>query len=220
MTAGKSYRRAYISTCEAFGWEGGPTYNTSVVTLRNGHERTNADWDQPQHAFSLPFLNIIPGLYAPIKQMHLNCRGRNGRFLYRDRLDWQADSELIGTASAGQTLFQLGKRSTIDGVTYYRAVHALYAPADDGVAMQAAPSVMVNDVAASAHTVDYDRGTITFGAGLTEGDVVRWSGAFSLWVRFDNDKLPFSIDDRSGDDFVVNGTVDLLEAKPPLDGEV
>lgn len=216
----KTYRRTYIATCEAFGWEGGPGYNTSIVSLRNGHERTNADWDQPQHSFSLPFLNILPGLYAPIKQMHLNCRGRNGKFLYRDRLDWTAENELVGTATAGQAVFQLGKRSTIDGVTYYRAVHALYTPNTDGSAAQAVPSVTVNGAAGGAHTVDYDRGTITFAAGLAEGDVVRWSGAFSLWVRFDNDRLPFSIDNRSGGDFVVNGTVDLLEAKSPQDGEV
>lgn len=216
----KTYRRAYITTCEAFGWEGGPGYNTQIVSLRNGSERTNAEWDQPQHFFSLPFQNIIHGEYAPIKQMHLNCRGRNGRFLYRDHLDWTATNELIGNATAGQTVFQLGKRSTIDGVTYYRHVFALYEPDDDGEALQAVPSITVNGAAAGAHTVDYDRGTVTFSAGLADGDVVRWSGEFSLWVRFDNDRLPFSIDNRSGSDFVVNGTVELLEMKPPKQGEV
>ena len=216
----KTYRRAYITTCEAFGWEGGPGYNTQLVSLRNGHERTNADWDQPQHAFSVPFGNILPDAYAPIKQMHLNCRGRNGKFLYRDRLDWQASNELIGTSASGQTVFQLGKRSTIDGVTYFRNVYALYAPNDDGSAAQVAPTLTVNGSAAGTHTVDYDRGTVTFASGLTLGDVVRWSGSFSLWVRFDNDKLPFSIDNRSGPHFVINGSVELLEAKPPKTGEV
>lgn len=216
----KVYRRAYITTCEAFGWEGGPGYNTQVVPLRNGNERTNADWDQPQHGFSVPYMNILPEHYSPIKQMHLNCRGRNGKFLYRDRLDDTATNELVGTATSGQTVFQLGKRSTIDGVTYYRSVYALYEPDDDGSANHVAPTVTVNGSPAGTHTVDYDRGTVTFASGLTSGDVVRWSGKFSLWVRFDNDRLPFSIDNRSGPDFVVNGTIELLEAKPPQTGEV
>ena len=50
---------------------------------------------------------------------------------------------------------------------------------------------------------------------MVGGEILRWSGSFSVWVRFDNDRLPFSIDSRSGGDFVVNGSVDLLEMPPP-----
>lgn len=212
------YRRAYISTCEAFGWEGGPGFNTNIVSLANKHENANADWDQPQHFFSLPFMNILPALYTPIKQMHMNCRGMHGRFLYRDRLDCTVDDELLAVAAAGQDEFQLGKWSVIDGVEYFRHVYAMYRPdpSSPGEALEVTPVITVDGTPTTAFAVDHDRGVIVFDTPMSGDQVIRWSAAgFSLWVRFDNDRLPFSIDNKSGDKFVVNGTVSLLEIPPP-----
>lgn len=209
------YLRAYIPACEGYGWEGGPEHRTTIVQLRSGRERRNAMWTQPQHFYSLPFTNIRQSEYAPIKQMHMNRRGRWGVFLYRDRLDDSADDELFAVAEAGQTEFQLGKWSIIDGVTYYRHVTALYMEGDDGEALEAAPTVTVDGSTAAGMTVDYDRGVLTFDTPMAGGEILRWTGVFSIWVRFDNDRLPFSIDNRSGQGFVVNGQVDLLEMPPP-----
>lgn len=209
------YLRAYIPACEGYGWEGGPEHRTNIVQLRSGRERRNAMWMQPQHFYSLPFTNIRQSEYAPIKQMHMNRRGRWGVFLYRDRLDDSADDELFAVAEAGQTEFQLGKWSIIDGVTYYRHVTALYMEGDDGEALEAAPTVTVDGSPATGMTVDYDRGILMFDTPMAGGEILRWTGVFSIWVRFDNDRLPFSIDNRSGQGFVVNGQVDLLEMPPP-----
>lgn len=212
------YRRAYISTCEAFGWDGGPGFHTNIVTLANKHENANADWDQPQHFFSLPFLNILPALYTPIKQMHMNCRGRHGKFLYRDRLDYTVSDEILAIAEPGQDTFQLGKWSVIDGVSYFRHIYALYAPDDSnpGEAVEITPVITVDGDPTTAFATDYDRGELVFDAPMTGGEELRLTlSSFSLWVRFDNDRLPFSIDNKSGGEFVVNGTVDLLEMPPP-----
>jgi uncharacterized protein (TIGR02217 family) len=215
-----SYIRKYISTCEGYGWTGGPVFNTRIVRMANGRERRNADQDQPQHVFSVPFNNIGQTQYAPIKQMHLNRRGQWGCFLFRDRLDDVADDEFFAVAETGQTVFQLAKWSIQDGVGYRNTVHAIYAPEPDGEAVASDVSITVNGVADTGFTVDYDSGVVTFDSGLTEGDVLNWSGAFSRWVRFARDDLPFSIDNRSGDEFVVNGSVDLIEMPPPPPSEV
>ena len=209
------YLRAYIPACEGYGWEGGPEHRTSIVQLRSGRERRNAAWAQPQHFYSLPFVNITQPQYAPIKQMHMNRRGRWGVFLYRDRLDDTATDELFAVAEAGQDTFQLGKWSIIEGVSYYRHVTALYLPGEDGSAVDADPEITVNGTPTAAFTVDHDRGVIVFDSPMSGGEMLRWSGVFSLWVRFDNDRLPFSIDNKSGGDYVVNGQVDLLEMPPP-----
>lgn len=208
------YLRAYIPACEGYGWDGGPEHRTNIVQLRSGRERRNAAWVQPQHFFSLPFLNITQPQYAPIKQMHMNRRGRWGVFLYLDRSDWQAEDEIFAVAEAGQDTFQLGKWSVIDGVSYYRHVYALYAP-DGSDALDSDVSVTVDGTPSADFTLDRDRGVITFDAPMSGGEVLRWSGAFSLWVRFDNDRLPFSIDNKSAGEFVMNGMVDLLEMPPP-----
>ena len=209
------YLSAFIRACEGYGWEGGPEHKTNIVQLKSGRERRNAEWVQPQHFFSLPFNNISQAEYAPIKMMHMNRRGRWGVFLYRDRSDDLAVDELFAVAEPGQTTFQLGKWSVIDGVSYYRHVHALYRPAADGSAESPPITITVDGGAAGSHSLDRDRGLVVFDTPMAGGEVLRWSGPFSLWVRFDNDRLPFSIDNRSGDQFVMNGTVDLLEMPPP-----
>lgn len=213
-----SYLRKFISTCEAFGWTGGPGFNTDIQQLRSGRETRNADWMHVQHFYSVPFLNIVHSLYQPIKQMHVVCRGRLGCFLYRDRADDYADDQLFAVAEAGQTEFQLCKISTLDGVSYQRNVYALYEPDTDGDALEVDPEITVDDTPASEsdYTVDHDRALIVFNTPMTGGEVLRWSGAFAVWVRFDNDRLPFSIDNKSGGEFVLNGSIDLLEMFPPL----
>lgn len=213
-----AYLRAYIPACEAYGWVGGDGFNTQIVTLMNGHERPNADWDQPKHGYSLNFLNLLQSQYAPIKQLHLVCRGRVHRFLYRDRLDSVVDNEVFAVAEAGQDTFQLAKWSTVDGVSYRRTVHALYQPDPDtpGGALPVTPSITVDGTPTVAFSVDHDTGEIVFDAPMVGDEILRWSTpCFSIWVRFDNDKLPFSIDNKSGGQFVINGDIQLIEMPPP-----
>lgn len=211
------YIRAYIQACEAYGWNGGPEHKTRISQLAGSlRERRNAQWQQPQHFFSLPFQNITQPQYAPIKQMHMNRRGRWGVFLYADRLDRTLDNEVFAVADAGQTEFQLSKWSVIEGVSYQREIYALYRPLDDGSAEDATPTITVDGSPAVDMTVDHDRGILIFDTPMTGGEILRaTTDCFSLWVRFDNDRLPFSIDNKSGGEFVVNGSVDLLEMPPP-----
>ena len=210
-----SYLRAYIRACEGYGWEGGPEFSTRIVRMANGRERRNAEWSQPQHFYAVPFANLVQSQYAPIKQMHLNRRGRWGCFLFRDRLDDYADNETFAVAEAGQTEFQLAKWSVIDGVSYHNEINAIYLPNDDGSAQSNTVEITVNDNPAGSHVIDRDRGIVTFDTAPSDGPVLRWTGGFSCWVRMDQDRLPFSIDNKSGGEFVVNGGVELLEQPPP-----
>lgn len=203
-----TYLRAQIEACEAFGWEGGPEFRTRIVEMQNKRERRNADWAEARHRFTLPFQNIDPDRYANIKQMHLVCRGMLHAFLYRDPLDNEADDELLAVGDGTQTTFQLSKLSVIDGVTYQRNVYAL-----PGVTPGFA--VTANDAPVASYTLDRDRGLITFDSPPANGALLRWSGPFLVWVRFNQDWLPFSINSRSANGFVHNGTVDLIEVPPP-----
>lgn len=203
-----SYLRAYIEKCPGFGWQGGPSFKTRIVSMANGRERRNADQAYARHAFSAPFRNIRREDYANIKQMHLVCRGMLHAFKFKDQLDYQAAAEVFGAGTGAQTVFQLRKISTIDGVSYTRNVYAIRSAA-----------VTVNGVA-SAPTIDMDRGTVTFAVAPAAAAVLRWTGEFDIWVRFNQDDLPFSIDNKSPKNGVlVNGSVDLIEVPPPEIGE-
>lgn len=213
-----AYLHAYIPTCEAFGWSGGPEFKTRIVEMSNGRDRRNADWAQPRHNYILPFQNITPEGYIGIKQTHLTARGMLHAFLYRDRLDFTAVNQLLGVAEAGQSEFQLSKLSVLDGVAYQRNVYALYQPDPDdpAQAVEVTPQITVNGSPAGGWTFDRDRGLAFPPSPMTGGEIVRWSGEFSIWVRFNQDGLPFSIDNKHADQFIINGQVELIETAAPI----
>lgn len=199
-----SYLNAYIERCPAFGWQGGPSFKTRIVEMANGRERRNAEQAEARHTFSAPFRNIKRSAYSGIKQMHLVCLGRLHAFRFKDQLDYQAANEVFGAGTGAQTIFQLRKISTVDGVSYTRNVYAI----KDA-------SVTVNGVV-TAVTLDERRGTVTFAAAPAGGAVLRWTGEFDVWVRFNQDDLPFSIDNgNSAGEKFINGSVDLIEVPPP-----
>lgn len=217
-----AYVRAYIPACESYDWTGGPGFNTRIVVKQNGRERRNADWSQPQHSYSLPFQGLTQADYVPIKAMHLNRRGAWGVFLYRDPLDSVASQEVFAIAEAGQTTFQLAKQSAIDGVPYERMVRALYLPdpQNPGGVVPAPVSVRVNGAATTSYTLDPDTGVIVFASPMAGGEVLDWSGSFSLWVRFVSDRLPFTIVNRGQAGYFVEGAIDLLEMPAPVTGDI
>lgn len=213
------YLRKYIPACETFGWVGGPEFMTRIVEMRNGRERRNAEWANARHRFQLPYGNLKSNDYAKIKSHHLVCRGRLHNFLYQDRLDHLAQAAVFGIAEAGQTAFQLGKTSELDGVSYFREVNCLYRPdpSSPGDALEVVPTIMVDGTPTTAFSVDPDTGAGEFDSPLTGGEVLTWSGEFSIWVRYDNDHLPWSIDNRfASGSYAINGTVDLIEMPPPV----
>lgn len=197
-----AYLDAYLGPCPGFGWQGGPEFATQIVDLANGRERRNALWADARHKFEAPFLNIKPDAYRRIKQMHLVCKGRLHCFRFRDELDHTAANDLFGVGAGSETVFQLRKVSEIGGVFYDRFVYAIRSA-----------EITVDGVPASP-AVDRDRGLVTFPTAPT-GEL-RWSGEFDIWVRFDQDYLPFSLDNANarGDKF-INGSVTLIEVPPP-----
>ena len=202
-----SYINDYIKRCPAFGWEGGPGFSTQIVDLANGRERRNAQWSRVRHKYSLPFQNIRPDAYMGIKQMHLTCRGRLHAFRFRDALDHMAIAEPFAVADGTRVTYQLLKQSVIDGVQYAREVFAVV---DAQVFIDGVETAAAGDVR---------RGLVTFAVPPAAGAILTWSGTFDVWVRFDQDDLPFSIDNANAQGYFINGTVTLIEVPPPGPGE-
>lgn len=211
------YLKAFIPACESFGWSGGPEFKTRLRVLTNGRERRNADWAQERNRYTIPFQNIGREEYTSIRQMFQTCQGMLHAFLYRDPLDYEADNEVFAVAD-GSSTYQLTKASIIDGVVYQRRIYALYSPGENGLSIPETPTVTVNGTP-TAVTVDYERGTVSFGAPPTPGAILRWSGFFAVWVRFDADWLPMSLDNRRGMDYAHNGTITLMELPAPVEVE-
>lgn len=203
-----SYLDAYINRAPAFGWEGGPEFSTRITDLANGREVREAQWARVRHKYTLPFRNIKGPDYAQIKRMHLACRGRLHGFRYRDPMDHTATDEVFGEGDGATTVFQLSKVSAIAGVEYVRDCFAI---------VQAQVKV---GAAAAAVTLDLRRGKVTFAAPPADGAILSWTGVFDVWVRFDADYLPFTLDNANGKgDKFLNGSVELIELPPPAPGD-
>lgn len=185
----------------AYGFTGGPEFNTRVVTMRNGHERRNANWANPRGRWTAPFNNITDSDYREIKRVFNVCRGMTFGFLFEDRLDYQATGEALGAAPSGSTPVQLIKTDTAGGETYVRTI----------TRPRATGFTLYQGGVAKAGTLDTTTGLFTPTTSWTLGAALTWTGEFLVPVRFANDWLPFSLDNRRGSGYAVNGSVDILE---------
>lgn len=194
-----AYLDTYIEECPAYGWQGGGEFRTAIEEMANGRENRNAEWADVRHRYSMSFLNITKAAYRNVKQLHLVARGRLHCFKFRDQLDFEAVNEAFGEGDGVTTAFQLVKQSLIDGVSYLRKVYVIE------------EIVIRVDGVVTAATVDQDRGIVTFAAPPANDAALTWTGTFAVWVRFDMDYMPFSLDNPDA----TNGQVDLLEMPPP-----
>lgn len=216
------YVRNYIRACEGFGWEGGPEFNTEIVQKLNKAEKRNAAWSQSRFFATLPFMNIAPELYGNILGMFEDRMGRWGAFLYRNPLMYRVQAAAFGVGNGAQDEFQLSYVTEVGGRERNRNVYALYVPEHDsnGEAVPSDVTVYVNGIVEPGVLIDFDRGRVLFDTPPANGAVLTWDGEFSHWVRFNNDRLPFSIDNRSADGLVTNGMVEIIEVNPPMASEV
>lgn len=189
-----------LEICPSFGWQGGPEFSTLIKTLRSGRERRRPLWDIVRHRYSLPFQNIRRSeQYEELKRIFLACRGSAYPFFVIDRSDYAAENEQFAIGDGAETDFDLS-------ITYpfgdYEYVRPIYHPRG--------ATYTVNGVPATA-TYNETTRKVEFAVAPADLSVIRWSGEFRTLVRFSNDTLPMSIDNRSGADFVMNGSVDLWE---------
>lgn len=190
-----------IEPVPGFGFTGGPQFQTQIDPLNSGNEKRNVDWAQCRHKYTAPFKNISNDAYLAIKRVFLICRGRAHTFLHRDWGDFSASNEPLGTGDGTTLIFQLTKYSTdVSGGVYVRTI----TKPDVGVVVKAGGTVV-------SPVVSQLDGTVTFTTAPAAGVVLTWSGEFFIHVRFDNDYLPFSLDDKSNGEYVTNGSVDLYE---------
>ena len=191
-----------IAQIPGFTFQGGPEFSTNVQNLQSGAESRNADWAQCRHKYTAPFLNITNAAYLAIKDVFLVCQGKTHSFLHKDWGDYLANDAQFGIGDGATKVFQLSKVSKVAGTsaTYTRVVNKPLVGA----------TFKVNGVPTAA-TYDIYTGLVTFAAAPADGAVLTWTGEFRVQVRFDIDYLPFTLDDKSGNTFIMNGSIDLYE---------
>lgn len=197
------YLNVYFPVCEGYGWEGGPEFNTQITQLRSGREFRNENWQTARFRYTTNFLNISKDAAKGIRDVFFAVRGMSRCFRYIDALDNEAIEEDFAIGDNNQTTFQLGKFTYLDGVEYFRYVYATRG--------EIKIFIDNDEVDPGDYVIDEMRGLITFSTPPGINRVISWSGNFDIWVRFDNDYLPFSLDAPNA----TNTQINLIEQPPP-----
>ena len=177
----------------SFGRPGGPEYVTDVVILESGDEQRNAYWGEPRYSWDVGYsVRTIDKIAALLKFFHA-CKGRHQPFRFKDWLDYKSSSvedavsftdQSLGTATAGQTEFQLSKTYA---QSLYQTVVEMYKPNGSTI------RIGVNGAEeTSGWTVYEETGLVIRSTPLAGGETVTWGGEFWRKARFDVDKLSHS----------------------------
>lgn len=198
-----TFYAAEIDTCPAYGWQVSTCADVNIKTLANRHEKRNKRGDLMQHIFALPFLNIPDNAYLQyIKAAYMALGGPTDSFLAKDYGDYLARGESLGLAPSGTTAVQLVKTYSFQNLISYS--RNITKPLTDTV------KVYEGGVLKSG-TVSATTGKFTPTSAWTEGSEVTADFEFRVPVRFDEMVLPLTIDNRSGDAYLMNGVVTLRE---------
>lgn len=175
---------AFINTrlddCVAYGFSGGPEWNTTVVKMDNGTEQRNAQWLYPNHRYTAQYMNLRPEHRDTILGAFHACRGQLHVFRFKDWNDYQATNEPLAPSIGTMTPVQLIKTYVFGSEDSTRLIQA---PVSATVFRNGAPV---------SGSLDTSTGLFTPSSNWVAGTHT-WSGEFDVWVRFESDFNAFTI---------------------------
>ena len=176
-----------------FGASGGPERRTDIATLASGFEERNARWADSRRSYDAGVgLRSIIDLQTVLRFFE-ERRGRLYGFRFRDPFDHascRADSasratdQRIGIGDGEITQFRLIKTYGADYAPYERNI---VKPVEGSV------KVALGGTETSDYSVDETTGFITFDQAPEVGMQITAGFKFDVPVRFDTDKLEFSL---------------------------
>lgn len=196
------FNDARLLDCVAYGSQFGHEFNTRVITLNNGVERRNSDWELPRFRYSVLYQNLSEADHNKVYFAHMACKGALIPFRFKDWRDYQAVGQRLGVAVDGIQTMQLIKTYSFGDVEFVRTI-----------TKPVVGQIMVfADGAQIFADVDYLTGQIAFNAD--EGAVISAHFEFDVPVRFVSDRLtsdPVARNAASG--LRLTSDVDLIEVK-------
>ncbi|WP_319495805.1 DUF2460 domain-containing protein [uncultured Cohaesibacter sp.] len=193
-----------------FGASGGPERRTDVVTLASGFEERNARWADSRRSYDA---GLGVRSFADLQTVIAFFEERRGRlygFRFRDPFDHAScavgkvplpTDQVIGSGDGELTGFQLSKT--------YGALHAPY-QRKIGKPVAGTVRVALDGVETTAFSVAFKTGLVTFDEAPLAGVMITAGFKFDVPVRFDIDKLEFSLSAFEAGDIP---TIPLVEIK-------
>jgi uncharacterized protein (TIGR02217 family) len=183
------------------GFEGGPMWNTRVVSMANGSDRRNAEWSMPHYKFTADYTLLDPVSQNEILNAFLALRGQKDSCRFKDWNDYRVINDTIGVGDGTTNPLQLIKNYTFGSATYSRAI----------LLPIANTLVVTSNGTPKTVTVNDQTGLITPSTAWASGAVIKATCEFDVRVRFGADYYPFSMPARH----IAQVSIDLVEAVTP-----
>lgn len=197
-----SYIDERLPTCVAYGFSGGPEWNTRLVLMDNGREQRNAQWMYPRHRFSAQYMNLLTDAQQTVLRFFHAMRGRLHCFRFKDANDFQSVAEPQAPTIGATNPLQIVKTYTVGSASSVRLIQAIV----EGTA------TVYRDGVPVVGTWDYGTGRFTPAAAWVAGEYTA-DFEFDLWVRFDSDFNAFTIGNRSNGEYVHTADIELIEVR-------
>ena len=186
----------------SYGAQGGPEFNTSVITVKSGQESRNQNWSESRIKWDV---STAIKDEADLQELIAFFRARKGKahaFRFKDWSDYTATLQIIGTGNGTATTFQLSKTYNDSLIQTTRVITRPVANTTkiffDGVEQL------------SGWTVNTSTGVATFSSAVGNGVVVRASFEFDIPARFDTDSLKINIQTFNG---YVGESINIVEVR-------
>lgn len=166
----------------AYGFSGGPTYNTLITPLLSGVQRRKIQRTRPLHRFSASFDRREDAIVEQLLDAYHATYGAAVGFRFKNWLDYEATDEVIGVATGAPQPLQLIK-------TYQFGASANPVPIRKPVDGKVQLFANGTQIASATNTTT---GVVTFSAAA--GHVISWTGEFDLPVSFDSDEFVGQVD--------------------------
>lgn len=185
------------------GARGGPGFKTTVITLSNGREFRNQEWQVARGAWDIGYgLKKREDMDAVISFFYAR-RGRAHGFRFRDWSDYKLDAEFVAAVDGDDTKRQIVKTYDPGGLREY--VRVVTHPVNN-----ASFKVYVNDLlVVTGFTIDFQTGILDF--TLNPGVNVKVSAEYDVPARFDIDTLPIAMNTQFEGAFPGIAIVELRE---------
>lgn len=201
----------------AYGFEGGPEYLTQEQETTNRFSDRDSQWEYARHKYSASFEDIDEDARDQLIAAFHACRGKRHSFKFKDWNDFEATLEPLQVESGTKNLTQLYKsyQPLNWPVWTIRPIQALV----DGVAVYDVSDP--NNPILVPGTFDLLAGTFiptsNWGAGL-----YAWTGEFYVWVRFEDDYNPVTINAwrlHTADVSLIEDPIEIMATNVPLSWE-
>jgi len=193
----------------SYGSNFGPSYSTDVVTMPNGAEQRNVNWEYPRHSGNLTTGIRGEADFTELLNFFIARKGKAYGFRFYDWLDHEGKYQYLGMADGSTTTYQL--RKYYFDASYSGSVRKIIKPIANTVSVYLYPMQIgdedltdfelqevisnyfaVNTPIAETVSVDTATGVATFATPPASGFAVCASFEFDVPVRFDTDSMSAS----------------------------